>query len=101
MTARQYYVYIATNRHGTLYTGFTNDIEHRMWQHRTGQSEFTAKYRIAKLLFVETFASVNDARESEKRIKGWTRAKKLALIRTQNPAFRDLLHQTRGDRERT
>ena len=101
MTARQYYVYIATNRHGTLYTGFTNDIEGRMWQHRTGQSEFTAKYRIGKLLFVETFASVNDARDAEKRIKGWTHARKLDLIRTQNPAFRDLLHETRWDRGRT
>ena len=100
MSTLEYYVYIASNRRGTLYTGFTNDIESRMWQHRTGQSEFTAKYCIGKLLFVETFASVNDARESEKRIKGWTRARKLALIRTQNPAFRDLLHQTRRDRER-
>jgi len=97
MAPREYYVYVATNRRGTLYTGFTNNIERRMWEHRTGQSEFTSKYRIGKLLFVETFASVQDARESEKRIKGWTRARKLALIRTQNPAFRDLLPQTTWD----
>ena len=90
MDARSYYVYIATNRRGTLYTGVTNDVEKRIRQHREGTSEFTAQYRIGKLVYVEVTDDVWAALEREKQIKGWTRDKKLALIRSTNSAFRDL-----------
>jgi putative endonuclease len=87
---RQYYVYIATNRQGTLYTGMTNDVESRINQHRHGLSAFTSRYRIGKLIYAEVTEDLQAARERERQIKGWTRAKKLALIRTLNPAMRDL-----------
>jgi putative endonuclease len=90
MGTRTYYVYIATNRCGTLYVGVTNDVEKRMRQHREGTSEFTAQFRIGKLVYVEVTDDVWAALAREKQIKGWTRAKKLALIRTTNPAMRDL-----------
>lgn len=51
MRSRRYYVYIATNRRGTLYTGVTNDIEKRLYQHRSRSSQFTSAYRIGKLIY--------------------------------------------------
>lgn len=90
MREHSYYVYITTNRRGTLYTGITNDVDKRMHQHRKGESQFTSGYRIGKLIYVEVTNDVYAAIAREKQIKGWTRAKKLALIRTLNPSFRDL-----------
>jgi putative endonuclease len=100
MRSHQYYVYIATNRRGTLYTGMTNDIERRFAEHRAGSSVFTARYRIGKLVFVEVTSDVWSAIAREKQIKGWTRARKLALIRSVNPAMRDLLYSPKGPRVR-
>jgi putative endonuclease len=94
----EYYVYIVTNRRGTLYTGLTGDLEARLTQHAQGHSRFTSRYRIWKLLFVESFADAYDAIACEKRVKGWTRAKKLALIRRRNPALRDLAWRWRRPR---
>jgi putative endonuclease len=68
----------------------TNDLDARMDQHRRGMSKFTQRYRIGKLLYSEAMYYVCDAYERERQIKGWTRAKKLALIRTLNPQMRDL-----------
>jgi putative endonuclease len=93
MRTHQYYVYIATNRSGTLYTGATNDAARRLAEHAAGHSVFTSKYRIWKLLFAESTGDVRDAIAREKQIKGWTRAKKLALIRSTNPMLRDLARQ--------
>jgi len=90
MTPRPYYVYIATNRQGTLYTGVTNDIESRIGQHRDGLSQFTSRYRIGKLIYVEVTEDIWAAKERERQIKGWTRAKKLALVRSANPAMKDI-----------
>lgn len=90
MRSHTYYVYIATNRQGTLYTGVTNDVDQRMKQHREGASQFTQHYRIGKLIYVEITDDVWAALNREKQIKGWTRARKLALIRTLNPSFRDM-----------
>ena len=87
---RTYYVYIATNRRGTLYTGVANDAENRVRQHRDGLSQFTAGYRIGKLVYAEATNDVWAALNREKQIKGWTRAKKLSLIRAMNPQMRDL-----------
>ena len=88
---RRYYVYIMSNMSGTLYAGVTSDLDRRVWEHKTGIGcEFTSKYHCTWLVFYEEFADVNQAIGWEKRIKGWTRAKKLALIDSINPSRNDL-----------
>lgn len=87
-----YYVYILTNKSNTLYIGMTNNLEQRIWQHtRKSVPGFTAKYNINKLIYFTEFNRVEDAIIAEKRIKGWTRKKKVDLIKTINPTFKDLL----------
>ncbi len=93
---RSYYVYVMTNRSGTLYTGFSNNLERRVGEHRESMSAFTSRYRLVKLVFYEVTEDVWAAIRREKEIKGWTRAKKLALIRERNPAMRDLAPQLFG-----
>ena len=91
--AGSYFVYIATNRSGTLYIGMTNDLERRMAEHRSGiGSKFTKKYRIGKLVFFEETDYVHVALTREKEIKGWRRDRKIALIETMNSKWRDLEH---------
>ena len=86
-----YHVYIMSNKSGTLYTGVTSKLEQRIAQHKSGKIDgFTAKYNVTQLVFHETFTSVNDAIAAEKRIKGWTRAKKIALVESKNPLWDDL-----------
>lgn len=88
---RQYYVYIMTNRSGTPYTGVTNNIKQRVYQHKNKLIEgFTKKYNINKLIYVETFYDINSAISREKTIKGWLRKKKIELINASNPDWRDL-----------
>ncbi|QYK49867.1 MAG: GIY-YIG nuclease family protein [Anaerolineales bacterium] len=90
-TEHEYYVYILGNGKGALYTGVTNHLVRRLQEHKSKQVPgFTSKYGIDELLFAERFESVQDALAAEKQIKGWTRKKKLELIRAQNPKFRDL-----------
>ncbi len=85
------YIYIMVSRSLTLYTGVTGDIYHRALQHKAGEIEgFTKKYHINRLVYYETFKYVNNALACEKQIKAWTRAKRLALIKTMNPAWQDL-----------
>ncbi len=88
---KTYYVYIMTNRPGTLYTGVTNDLERRVYEHnsRTG-SRFTSRYKIDRLVHFETFSDVLEAIAREKQIKGWLRQKKIALIESNNPSWEDL-----------
>ena len=91
MGPRRYYVCMMTNKSGTLYAGFTNDIARRVYQHRQKLTPgFTSKYNISRLIWMEEFGSPTEAIAREKQIKGWTRAKKLALIRATNPQFREL-----------
>lgn len=86
-----YWVYIMTNKSGTLYIGMTNNLARRVWQHQQGTVEgFTATYRITKLIHAEPFAEVRDAQARERQLKGWARAKKVALIEASNPEWRDL-----------
>jgi putative endonuclease len=88
---RQYYVYIATNATRTLYTGVTNDLERRMYEHRNKLvPEFTSKYNISWLVYYEETDDIDIAIMREKQIKGWTRAKKIALIESMNPKWQDL-----------
>ena len=83
--------YIMSNQSRTLYIGVTNDLEHRVRQHRSKTiAGFTARYNVTQLVFYEEFADVNEAIGWEKRLKGWTRAKKVALIDERNPRWEDL-----------
>ena len=88
---RTYWVYIMTNRSGTLYIGMTNNLIRRVQEHRLGRiSGFPAKYKISRLVYAESFGEVRDAIAREKQLKGWNRAKKLAMIAASNPDWRDL-----------
>jgi len=86
-----YYVYIMTSKSRTLYTGVTNDLERRVYEHKHKLVPgFTSKYNITMLAWYDTFEKIGDAIEWEKRIKGWLRSKKIALIETENPQWKDL-----------
>lgn len=88
-----YFVYILTNYQKTvLYVGVTNDLEIRIAQHLEGNSinAFTHKYKCYYLVYYERYQYVNDAIDREKEIKGWSRAKKDALIETENKDWRFL-----------
>jgi putative endonuclease len=85
-----------TNASRTLYTGITNQLEHRVNQHRSGQgSEFTSRYHITRLVYYETTNDVRVAIAREKEIKRWRREKKIALIEQANPQWRDLAAEWR------
>lgn len=91
MSKKHYYVYILGNGRGTLYVGYTDDLERRLYEHKAGAgSRFTSQYGVDQLLFFEEFGNAHEAKGAENRIKGWTRKKKLALVRKMNPKFRDL-----------
>ena len=89
---KTYYVYImASKRNGTLYTGVTNNLERRVYEHKNNIIEgFTKKYKVHSLVYYEETNDINDALEYEKRIKGWLRNKKVALIEETNPNWDDL-----------
>ena len=88
---RTYYVYILANKGGMLYVGVTNDILKRVYQHkRTQGSRFTTKFHINRLVYYEEFGEITLALEREKEIKKWRRSKKIALIESSNPRWRDL-----------
>jgi putative endonuclease len=88
---RSYFVYIMTNRSKTLYTGVTNNLFRRVWEHKQGNgSKFCARYKADRLVYLERFQYVGNAIAREKKIKGWLRIKKIALIVGQNPVWRDL-----------
>jgi len=88
---KRYYVYIMSNVARTIYVGVTNDLERRVYQHKHKLIEgFTSKYNLTNLVY---YAETNDIREAiarEKQIKGWLRAKKVALIEEINPFWDDL-----------
>lgn len=91
---KYYYVYINTNKtHNVLYTGVTNNLLNRDNQHRKkfNQKSFTAKYNVNKVVYYETFTDIRDAITREKQIKGWVRKKKLELIRSINPDWKNLV----------
>ena len=91
-----YYVYIATNKtNKVLYTGVTNNIYNRQNQHKTKlhPKSFTAKYNASKIVHYETYNNSYDAITREKQIKGWTREKKLNLIRKNNPGWKELTRE--------
>jgi putative endonuclease len=85
------YVYILANRSKTLYVGVTSNLENRVWQHKqdTG-SEFAAQYRLNRLVYFERYGDIRAAIDREKQIKGLLRRKKIALIVSLNPEWKDL-----------
>ncbi len=88
-----YFVYIVTNKaRTTLYVGVTNSLVRRIWQHRnpTSRKSFAGRYNLSVLVWFGHFRDINAAIECESKIKGWTRAKKLALIGKMNPKWEDL-----------
>ncbi|MEM8485558.1 MAG: GIY-YIG nuclease family protein [Bacteroidota bacterium] len=86
------YVYILTNkRHGTLYTGVSNNIIRRMGEHRSmTEKSFTCRYSLHRLVYLETYDRILDAIARERQLKKWNRSWKIALIEKQNPQWKDL-----------
>ena len=86
-----YYVYIMTNEAGTLYTGVTNDLVRRILEHKQKLIPgFTRRYNLTRLVYYEVTPNVRAAIAREKQIKGWLRRKKVALVESMNPEWRDL-----------
>lgn len=86
------YVYIITNhKNGTLYIGVTNNIYRRILEHKNKLVDgFSKKYDLSTLVYLEQFANISDAIAAEKTLKGWSRAKKIALIEAKNPDWVNL-----------
>jgi putative endonuclease len=88
---RYCYIYILTNHSQSLYVGVTNNLQRRIWEHKSGVgSEFCKHYKIDRLVYYESFDDVRNAISREKRIKGWLRIKKIRLIVSVNPTWKDL-----------
>ena len=92
---KTYYVYILTNvKRNVMYVGVTNDLERRVFEHRSGKGgAFTKRYRVNTLVHVESCGQITDAIAREKEIKAWRRSKKDALVETTNPTWADLLDE--------
>ncbi|MDX8358833.1 GIY-YIG nuclease family protein [Sphingopyxis terrae] len=91
-------VYIMTNcKRGVLYTGVTSNLIARAWQHQQKQRGFSARYRCDKLVWFEMHGDMPSAIAREKQIKAGSRAKKIALVETSNPEWRDLYPELTGE----
>ncbi len=94
MQNKQYYVYILSSISGVLYIGMTNNLKRRIWEHKQGLIEgFTKKYNEKKLVYYEITTDVLAAIEREKQVKKWRREKKVALIESMNPLWKDLYYE--------
>jgi putative endonuclease len=91
-TQMQYFTYIlASKRNGTFYTGVTNDLIRRVFEHKEGVvAGFTKKYEVKMLVYYEIYEDVRDAIVREKLIKKWRREIKMAVIERMNPDWKDL-----------
>ncbi|EHO40187.1 Excinuclease ABC C subunit domain protein [Caldithrix abyssi DSM 13497] len=101
MALKNYYVYIMTNKpHGVLYTGFTNNLIRRTYQHKHKLIDgFTKKYNVDKLVYYEIHHDPMSAIIREKRIKKWKRAWKIELIEGMNPEWKDLYYDLLGGKD--
>jgi putative endonuclease len=90
--SEQYYIYLMTNKDNTvLYTGVTNDLIKRVYEHKEKLiAGFTSKYNVNKLVYYEIFTDINSAIAREKQIKAGSRQKKIDLVNSMNPEWRDL-----------
>ena len=89
----QYYVYIlATNDNKVIYTGVTNDLRRRVYEHKNSldPKSFTSRYHVNKLVYFECTTDVTSAIEREKQIKGWNRKHKNKLIESKNSDWKEL-----------
>lgn len=89
----KWFVYIITNYRNTVYyTGITNNLNRRIWEHKSKQckNSFSGRYRLYKLVWYEEFSNPEEAILAEKKIKDFRREKKLNLIKSVNPYFQDL-----------
>jgi len=91
----QYYVYIMTNKSNTvLYTGITNDLKRRVYEHKEKLANgFTQKYNLIKLVYYEVFEDIKNAIWREKQIKSGSRQKKIELIHSMNKEWQDLYEE--------
>ncbi len=88
---KQYFFYIMSSLTGTLYVGMTNNLARRVYQHKAKEIEgFTRRYNIDRLVYFEQFSDVRDAIAREKSVKKWRRNKKIELIKSMNPTWKDL-----------
>ncbi len=88
---RDYFVYMMSNIHRTLYLGVTNDLYRRVYEHRSGIIPcFTKRYGLRMLVWYEQTGDVLEALAREKEFKGWRREKKITLIKSMNHDWRDL-----------
>jgi putative endonuclease len=91
VSCRTYHVYIMASASRRLYIGVTGHLARRVHQHRTNEFEgFSKKYQMKRLVYAESTSDVQSAIRREKQIKGWLRARKLELIQSLNPEWRDL-----------
>jgi putative endonuclease len=89
-----YCIYIMADESGVIYIGVTNDLERRIFEHKTGAIPgFSARYKLKKAVYFELFADVRAAIAREKQLKGWLRKRKVALIESVNPNWNDLAEQ--------
>jgi len=96
MDSYNFYVYILASTTGTLYLGFTNDLERRSWEHRDKfYHGFTSKYGCNRLVYFEHHTDIYEAIDREKQLKNWNRKKKEVLIRSLNPGWNDLSQEWR------
>ena len=94
---KQYYVYIMSSYSRVIYTGVTNDLCRRVYEHKHKIHEgFTGKYNVNQLVYYEATSDIRSAIEREKQIKGYRREKKVALIEQMNPKWIDLSYELCG-----
>lgn len=87
----RFFVYIMSSEWRTIYVGMTNDLARRVWEHKRKLVKgFTARYDIDRLVYFEEYEQVTQAIAREKQIKGWKRFKKVGLIDSMNPEWKDL-----------
>jgi putative endonuclease len=88
---RRYFVYILASRSRTIYVGVTRSLKKRVPEHREGRAPgFTARYRIYRLVYFETYRDAHAAINRGKELKTWRRERKVALIEERNPTWADL-----------
>jgi putative endonuclease len=91
MRQHSYFVYIVASRTHVLYIGVTNNLRRRVWEHKNGTfAGFTSKYRCHRLIWFESYVSIDLAITREKQLKNWSRIKKIVLIERENPTWADL-----------
>lgn len=91
MPDRRYYTYMMASRSGVLYVGMTNNLARRVREHKRQEADsFTARYNVTRLVWYHAFPRPQDAIAAEKKLKGQSRADKVALIEEQNPDWEDL-----------